>query len=165
MTNKEFFLKWLDSETPVFVRVLKAIPSKNQNYKPDPKSKTAVEIAAVLVSEAANQAKVMKTGMVDFGKNWESAKPISGVKAATAFAKNAKAWRTAVAKASDKDWENKILIMKFPVGEWKAKMSEMSWGLLFDMVHHRGQISTHLRAMGGKVPSIYGPSADTKPSK
>jgi uncharacterized damage-inducible protein DinB len=28
-------------------------------------------------------------------------------------------------------------------------------------VHHRGQLSTYLRPMGGKVPGIYGPSADT----
>jgi uncharacterized damage-inducible protein DinB len=27
-------------------------------------------------------------------------------------------------------------------------------------VHHRGQLSSYLRAMGGKVPGIYGPSAD-----
>ena len=27
-------------------------------------------------------------------------------------------------------------------------------------VHHRGQLSTYLRAMGGKVPAIYGGSAD-----
>lgn len=27
--------------------------------------------------------------------------------------------------------------------------------------HHRGQLSTYLRPMGGKVPSIYGPTADT----
>jgi uncharacterized damage-inducible protein DinB len=28
-------------------------------------------------------------------------------------------------------------------------------------IHHRGQLSTYLRPMGGKVPGIYGPSADT----
>jgi len=28
------------------------------------------------------------------------------------------------------------------------------------VVHHRGQLSTYLRPMGGKVPSIYGGSAD-----
>jgi uncharacterized damage-inducible protein DinB len=27
-------------------------------------------------------------------------------------------------------------------------------------VHHRGQLSTYLRPMGGKVPGIYGPTAD-----
>jgi uncharacterized damage-inducible protein DinB len=29
-------------------------------------------------------------------------------------------------------------------------------------VHHRGQLSTYLRAMGVQVPGIYGPSADTQ---
>jgi uncharacterized damage-inducible protein DinB len=29
-------------------------------------------------------------------------------------------------------------------------------------VHHRGQLSTYLRPMGGQVPGIYGPSADTQ---
>jgi uncharacterized damage-inducible protein DinB len=29
-------------------------------------------------------------------------------------------------------------------------------------VHHRGQLSAYLRAMGGAVPGIYGPSADTQ---
>jgi len=27
-------------------------------------------------------------------------------------------------------------------------------------IHHRGQLSTYLRPMGAKVPSIYGPSYD-----
>ena len=27
-------------------------------------------------------------------------------------------------------------------------------------IHHRGQLSAYIRPMGGKVPSIYGPSAD-----
>ena len=35
--------------------------------------------------------------------------------------------------------------------------------LFFDAIHHRGQLSAYLRPMGGKVPSIYGPSADTRP--
>jgi uncharacterized damage-inducible protein DinB len=33
--------------------------------------------------------------------------------------------------------------------------------MLRHSAHHRGQLSAYLRAMGGKVPSIYGPSADT----
>jgi uncharacterized damage-inducible protein DinB len=34
------------------------------------------------------------------------------------------------------------------------------WYLFFDAIHHRGQLSTYIRPMGGKVPSIYGPSGD-----
>jgi uncharacterized damage-inducible protein DinB len=32
--------------------------------------------------------------------------------------------------------------------------------LIRHTVHHRGQLSTYLRPMGAKVPSIYGGSAD-----
>ena len=28
-------------------------------------------------------------------------------------------------------------------------------------IHHRGQLTAYTRAMGGKVPAIYGPSADS----
>ena len=38
--------------------------------------------------------------------------------------------------------------------------STMAWSFLFDIVHHRGQISTYLRPMGSTVPQIYGPSGD-----
>jgi uncharacterized damage-inducible protein DinB len=34
---------------------------------------------------------------------------------------------------------------------------------LHHSIHHRGQFSTYLRPMGGKVPAIYGPSADENP--
>ena len=34
------------------------------------------------------------------------------------------------------------------------------WFLLSDQIHHRGQFSIYLRMAGGKVPSIYGPTAD-----
>jgi uncharacterized damage-inducible protein DinB len=38
--------------------------------------------------------------------------------------------------------------------------SAMARGFLFDIVHHRGQISTYLRPMGSTIPQIYGPSGD-----
>ena len=38
--------------------------------------------------------------------------------------------------------------------------SGYAWGFFFDIIHHRGQLSTYLRPMGAKVPQIYGPSAD-----
>ena len=32
--------------------------------------------------------------------------------------------------------------------------------ILNHTIHHRGQLSTYLRPMGAKVPSLYGPSYD-----
>jgi uncharacterized damage-inducible protein DinB len=58
---------------------------------------------------------------------------------------------------------------ELPTGRWEGKLdffgneraaSPMAWSFLFDIVHHRGQITTYLRPMGSKVPQIYGPSAD-----
>ena len=43
---------------------------------------------------------------------------------------------------------------------WEQTIAEFVWMFLLDAIHHRGQLSTYLRPMGGKVPSIYGPSAD-----
>jgi uncharacterized damage-inducible protein DinB len=37
---------------------------------------------------------------------------------------------------------------------------DLLWFLLSDEIHHRGQFSIYLRMADGKVPSIYGPSAD-----
>jgi uncharacterized damage-inducible protein DinB len=34
------------------------------------------------------------------------------------------------------------------------------WLAVMDAVHHRGQMSVYIRLAGGKVPSIYGPTAD-----
>lgn len=42
----------------------------------------------------------------------------------------------------------------------KDTVGGLLWIALFDVIHHRGQLNTYIRPMGGKVPSIYGPSAD-----
>ena len=50
---------------------------------------------------------------------------------------------------------NGKVVSEQPVGQFL-------WFILFDAIHHRGQLSAYLRPMGGTVPSIYGPSADNK---
>jgi uncharacterized damage-inducible protein DinB len=44
--------------------------------------------------------------------------------------------------------------------EWETTRGKMAWGLLLDLIHHRGQLSVYIRNMGGRVPAIYGPSGD-----
>ena len=57
-------------------------------------------------------------------------------------------------------WEKDIPFMFQGQEVMKASGYENAWGFLFDLVHHRGQLSTYLRPMGSTVPAIYGPSAD-----
>jgi uncharacterized damage-inducible protein DinB len=67
-------------------------------------------------------------------------------------------------KAMDEGlWPEKA---KFLVGDQvvvEASRERLAWMLLLDAIHHRGQLSTYLRPMGSRVPSIYGPSADEQP--
>src|SRR5258708_22666418 len=42
----------------------------------------------------------------------------------------------------------------------KKTVGELLWLFHFDLIHHRGQLTTYLRPMGSNVPSIYGKSAD-----
>jgi uncharacterized damage-inducible protein DinB len=45
------------------------------------------------------------------------------------------------------------LLYNFPAVAYLSIMSRHS-------IHHRGQLAAYLRPMGGKVPNIYGGSAD-----
>jgi uncharacterized damage-inducible protein DinB len=65
-----------------------------------------------------------------------------------------------LAQVDDARWERKVkfLVNGKPVME--ESMGEFFWMTLLDAIHHRGQLSVYIRPMGGKVPSIYGPSGD-----
>ncbi len=63
---------------------------------------------------------------------------------------------------SDEAWETTDAKMIVPGHPWETKMYQMVWALIFDLIHHRGQLATYIRPMGGSVPSIYGPSADSR---
>ena len=43
-----------------------------------------------------------------------------------------------------------------------SPLGETVWDFFHDAIHHRGQLTTYIRPMGGKVPGVYGPSADTR---
>lgn len=53
--------------------------------------------------------------------------------------------------------------VKFPVAPKQlgdVPINQFDWTVIKDHVHHRGQFSVYLRIAGGKLPSIYGPTAD-----
>jgi uncharacterized damage-inducible protein DinB len=91
---------------------------------------------------------------------WREEKPPSTVdEIVAAYERHANAVTERLSRLDEAGWQTKG---KFLFGEsaWETTIDGFVWGFLFDAVHHRGQLSTYLRPMGGKVPSIYGPSAD-----
>jgi len=65
-----------------------------------------------------------------------------------------------LATVDDAKWDSKARLLMDGKAGWETTLGDMLFGFLFDAIHHRGQLSSYLRLMGAKVPSIYGPSAD-----
>ena len=157
MTNLEFCMARRKSERGAFVRVLKALPQARLDYRPEPKSRTAAELGALLVAEEAALVSLVDTGAVDWK---DEAPPATTDEIVAGYERYAAAVDERLDKLDDAGWQKPVKFMVDGTPVWEAPLSEMTWGFLFDAVHHRGQLSTYLRPMGGKVPSIYGPSAD-----
>ena len=158
MTDREFFLARRKAELPAFQNVLKALPGDRLDYKPHEKSPSAQQLVWVLAQELGSAVELCNTGETSFPK---APAPALDVMIAT-FDKNYAGLVERVARMDDAAW-TKVgqlksggkVVMESPVGEFL-------WYLFFDAIHHRGQLAAYLRPMGGKVPAIYGPSADSR---
>ncbi len=157
MTNLEFCRARRKAELPTFSRVFKAIPAGASDYRPDPRSRTAAELAWLLACSEAALVGLLDTGTVE----WKEEKPPARLAdIVSAFERNAAAVDERLARLDDAGWEKKGRFLMGDSPAWEDTIGQFVWGFLFDSVHHRGQLTTYLRPMGGKVPSIYGPSAD-----
>lgn len=65
-------------------------------------------------------------------------------------------------KQLDADLDKTIQVFAGPGKMADVRKIDFFWFILMDSIHHRGQFSVYLRMAGGKVPAIYGPSADEK---
>lgn len=156
MTNREFFLERLKAETPTTLKVLKALPSDRLDYKPHGRSPDAAQLVWTIAAEFAVCVDVVN----EFRGEWKSIPQPPLPEMLTTFEDSAAKLASRVATMTDEEWDRQApfyyggkVVSEQPVGQFL-------WFILFDAIHHRGQLSAYLRPMGGKVPAIYGPSAD-----
>jgi uncharacterized damage-inducible protein DinB len=157
MSTREFCLERRKAEIPAFTKVLKAVPQDRRDYRPAPRSRTAGELATLLAAEEAALVTLLDTGAVQW-KERPSAASIADIVAA--YERSAQTVNERIARLDEKGWTKKGRFLMEGAPPWEDTIENFVWGMLFDAVHHRGQLSAYLRPMGGKVPSIYGPSAD-----
>jgi uncharacterized damage-inducible protein DinB len=157
MTNREFCLDRRRKERKAFVNVLKAVPQDRLDYRPDPKARTAVELADLLAYEEEVLRRLVETGRAEWSEARPPALRIDEIVAR--FERSAAGVDERIAALDDAAWE-KPVALSMGGTPWEDTTSNFVWGFLFDALHHRGQLTTYLRPMGGKVPAIYGPSAD-----
>lgn len=156
---KEQFLDGFERETATTLKVLKAYPESQSELRPHEKMKTARELAAMFTMEMALVDKVVR-GTYAFPPTG-SPVPETWSDVIDAFERDRTSCLEGIRQARDEDLlTGKTTFMVAPkkTDDWPTM--EFLWFLLCDQIHHRGQLSVYLRLAGGKVPSIYGPSAD-----
>jgi hypothetical protein len=156
MNEREFFRARRQVELSAFVRVLRALPKDRLDYRPHERSSSAAQIAWTLTSELRGCCELAATGRVD----WKPSPPPTLDEMVADFERHHSQLDGLVAELDDEGWRRHG---QFLVGTRVAMdqpVGDLLWLFLFDGIHHRGQLSTYIRPMGGRVPSIYGPSGD-----
>jgi uncharacterized damage-inducible protein DinB len=154
--QKTFFLKTWAKEGAATRKVLSRIP-EGSDYRPDPKSRTAREIAWLIVHEE----KVLADGFEKGAIEWvDVPAPATMKEVLDAYDRHHDEATRRMQAVDAARWEQKLPFIFNGQEVMSEPGYENAWGFLLDMVHHRGQISTYLRPMGSTVPQIYGPSAD-----
>ena len=151
MDEKSLFTEFWTKEAKTTSKVLSRIPEGSE-YRPDPKSRTARDIAWQIVNEEKMIIDALENGSAE----WAPAPAPATIKE--------------LCETYDRQSADIVRRLRgLPAARWEGMLeffggqrpaSPMAWSFLFDIVHHRGQISTYLRPMGSKVPQIYGPSGD-----
>ena len=157
MSTREFFAQRLAVELPAFNNVIRALPGDRLDYRPHEKNTPAGALAWQLAVEMSQLPDLFRTGVIDWIPS-EAPAAIDDI--AGAFARNADAALAAAKSVDEERWNAPAKFMFNGQVAWEDTVAGIAWGYLFDMIHHRGQLTAYLRPMGGKVPACYGPTGD-----
>ena len=156
-----FFLPTVEREHQTTRAVIAAIPAAHNDYRPDSNSKTALELAWHIVAAENRFHSGIPSGAFDFTPNHrpDSVKtgPDIALWYADSFARN-------LGKITEMSADQLLKTIDFR-GMFELPAVTYLTFALNHSIHHRGQLSTYLRAMGGKVPPIYGESYDSALTK
>jgi uncharacterized damage-inducible protein DinB len=151
MDEKALFTSFWTKEAKTTSKVLARIPEGSQ-YRPDPKSRTAQDIAWQIVCEERMLIDALESGRAEWSP---PPMPPTMKEIVENYGTQSASIAERLAALPDANWDGTLEFF----GKHRPA-SPMAWSFLFDIVHHRGQITTYLRPMGSTVPQVYGPSAD-----
>jgi uncharacterized damage-inducible protein DinB len=146
----------LKNEHQLTKRVIEAIPAQNSDYRPDPACKTALELAWHIVAAEKRFFNAVATGAFDFTP---ISRPENVRTPADIAAWSDTVFADGIPALEALSGEQLVKIIDFR-GMFQLPAVSYLQFILNHTIHHRGQLSTYLRPMGGKVPSIYGESYD-----
>jgi uncharacterized damage-inducible protein DinB len=151
---RAMMLDGIAREAETTKKVLAAVPDDKADYRPDPHARTARELS----SHLANVDVQFLDGIADlsFEKMDQDEKLATSVQTVAWYDENMKRGIARVqAMTADQ------LMTPVPFFNVFNLPAVFYLGFLNNhSIHHRGELTTYLRPMGSKVPSIYGGSYD-----
>lgn len=162
-SSREFFIQRWEQEYPAFVSVFKALPANLLDHRPHPQSRSAGELVALMVSAQQSCIELCKNQKSMYsGLRWQGSTGLGTLaEMIEAYERDHDALGNQLRSLDDNGWNHPAwLIQGKEEILLKDTVGGLLWIALFDVIHHRGQLSSYIRPMGGRVPSIYGPSGD-----
>jgi len=156
-TEKEQLLSAMAREFPTTLRVLRAYPTAKGDLKPHARAKSARELAWTFVIEQ-KACDMALDGALELGKLPKA--PATLPEVIATYEATHRAFVDRLKRTPETDLNGTVQFMTGPKQMGDVRKMDILWLMLMDSVHHRGQLSVYLRMADGKVPSIYGPSAD-----
>ncbi|MGE5715691.1 MAG: DinB family protein [Acidobacteriota bacterium] len=159
-TAAQIYVRDFESEVPTTLKVLRSIPETNMGYRPDDKSRSGLGLCRHITLEDPWLLDGVASG---------SYKPVPDDSDACCLmtpAQCAERYEKEMRKALERvaTLSGEALVREVPLFTYNMPAIAYLSMALRHSVHHRGQLSSYVRAMGGRVPGIYGPSADTPPA-
>jgi len=148
------YLSHLQREHKTTKQIIEAIPLDKGDYRPDPISKTALELAWHIVAAEHRFLNGIINGAFDFTPIH---RPDSVLNSADIAAWYAKSFEASFERLGTLSGEQLLKILDFR-GLFQLPAVSYCQFILNHTIHHRGQLSVYIRPMGGSVPSIYGES-------
>jgi uncharacterized damage-inducible protein DinB len=152
----QFFRERQRFETPLTTNVLEALPSDKLTYRPHPNSQTAATAAWTIVRCLNASEELTRKGVAELRHD----DPPSHAEIFDQYVKLSASLAGRLAAMDQQQWEETATLTVNGMPILKKPLGEILWLFLFDAIHHRGQLSTYLRPLGARVPSIYGKSGD-----
>jgi uncharacterized damage-inducible protein DinB len=147
-------LDGITREAEITKKVIAAVPDAASSYKPDPKARTAKELAWHL----ANTDVQFLDGIAGLNFKMESPEhpPQTSAEVVAWYDDRIKQGVASIAAMTPEQLLTPVNfygVFNLPAVLYLGFQSTHS-------IHHRGELATYLRPMGSKVPSIYGGSYD-----